>query len=173
MRLLPNEPGLSLLLAAFAASVAPSASSAPIAPHVQIGSLKQLPTPLPSPYDARADANAQVVAAYARAKSAGKRLLVDFGGNWCPDCRILAGVMALPEVKPFIEEHFEVVSVDVGMFNKNMDVVKGMKIPKLAAVPWIVIVEPDSAIVVSSYEITDEHHRTPQSMVDWLAKWTK
>jgi hypothetical protein len=81
--------------------------------------------------------------------------------------------MALPEVKPFIEEHFEVVSVDVGMFNKNMDVVKGLKIPKLTAVPWIVVVEPDTAIVASSYEVTDEHHRTPQSMVDWLAKWAK
>jgi hypothetical protein len=58
--------GISLLLGAFGATLAAPAISAPAAPHVQITALKQLPTPLPSPYDACADANAQVAAAYAR-----------------------------------------------------------------------------------------------------------
>jgi len=144
--------------------------AAPAAPQVQIKSIRQLPTPLPLPYDPKADADAEVVAAYARARANGKRVLVDLGGNWCGPCRILAGVMRLPEVKPFIDEHFEVVSVDIGRFNKNRDVVKALKIPRLVAVPWIVIVDPDVAIVSSSYEISDNRHTTPQSMLDWLAE---
>jgi thiol-disulfide isomerase/thioredoxin len=130
-----------------------------------------LPTPLPKPYDADANADAQISAALARAKATGKRLLVDFGGNWCPDCLILAGVMNLPDVKPFVDQHFEVVTVDIGRFNKNMKIAKALQIPKLYAVPWIVIANPDGSIIASRYEIADAHHASVQSKVDWLARY--
>jgi thiol-disulfide isomerase/thioredoxin len=146
-------------------------AEAATAPNVKIRSVAQLPTPLPKPYDADANADAQVSAALARAKATGKRLLVDFGGNWCPDCLVLAGVMNLPDVKPFVDEHFEVVTVDVGRFNKNLGIVKALHIRKLYAVPWIVIAEPDGSIIASSSDITDEHHTSVQSKVDWLARF--
>ena len=157
---------LAGLVAAGAAAPAPG-------PRVHIADSKQLPTPLPYPYDEAANANAAVDAAFARAKASGKRVLVDLGGNWCPDCRILAGVMALPEVKPFLESHFEIVSIDVGRFDRNLQIPARFRIAKLGGVPWLVIAEPDGNVLASSYEVTDEHHTTPQSMVDWLARWTK
>ena len=55
------------------------------------------------PFDESADANAVVANAFARAKTAHKRVLIDLGGNWCADCRILAGVMELPEMRRFRE----------------------------------------------------------------------
>src|SRR5580704_10275934 len=84
------------------------------APHVTIVSFEQLRTPLPYPYDEHADADAAVAQAKAQALAARKLLLVDLGGNWCPDCRILAGAMALPEVRAFVDAHYVVVTVDVG-----------------------------------------------------------
>jgi thiol-disulfide isomerase/thioredoxin len=146
-------------------------AEAATAPNVKIRSVAQLPKPLPKPYDADANADAQINAAFARAKASGKRPLVDFGGNWCPDCLILAGVMNLPDVKPFVDEHFEVVSVDVGRFNKNLAIAKALHIPKLYAVPWVVIAKPDGSIIASTYEIADEHHSSVQSKVDWLARF--
>jgi thiol:disulfide interchange protein len=161
--------GLSLVLALTAAA---SAANVP-APHVHIAESKALPTPLPYPYDEKADANAAVDAALVRAKASGKRVLIDMGGNWCPDCRILAGVMALPEMKPFLDAHYEMVSVDVGRFDRNLQIPARFHVAKLAGVPWIVIAEPDGSVVVSSDDVTDEHHHTPQAMADWLARWTK
>jgi thiol-disulfide isomerase/thioredoxin len=49
-------------------------------------------------------------------------VLVDLGGNWCGDCRILAATMELPEMKRFIDQHFVVVSIDVGRFDKNLQI---------------------------------------------------
>ncbi|MGI4877301.1 MAG: thioredoxin family protein, partial [Janthinobacterium lividum] len=68
------------------------------APHVPVASVEQLARPLPLPYDEAADGSAQVAAAKARAKASGKLLLIDLGGNWCPDCRVLAAIIDIPEV---------------------------------------------------------------------------
>ena len=142
-------------------------------PRVHIAESKQLPTPLPYPYDEAANADALVDAAFARASANGKRVLIDMGGNWCPDCRILAGVMELPEVKPFLEARFEIVSVAVGRFDKNLQIPARFRVAKLGGVPWLVVAEPNGTVLTSSYEVTDEHHTTPQAMVDWLARWAK
>ena len=60
--------------------------------------------------------------ARARALAHHQLLLIDLGGNWCGDCRVLAGTMALPEVKAFVDAHYEVVTVDVGRFDKNLQI---------------------------------------------------
>ena len=53
-----------------------------------------------------------MAAAIARAKANGKHVLLDFGGNWCPDCRVLGGVLELEEVKPAVAKTFEVAMID-------------------------------------------------------------
>jgi thiol-disulfide isomerase/thioredoxin len=163
---------VALISALCLTALAVAQATAP-APRVHIAETKELATPLPYPYDEAADANAAVDAAFARAKANGKRVLIDFGGNWCPDCRILAGVMALSEVKPFLEAHFEIVSVDVGRFDRNLKIPARFHVAKLAGVPWLVIADANGTVSVSSYEVTDEHHTAPQAMVDWLARWAK
>ncbi|MEJ0042207.1 MAG: thioredoxin family protein [Rhizomicrobium sp.] len=55
-----------------------------------------------NPYDETANADADVAAAFARARKSGKCVFIDLGGNWCGDCVVLANIMQLPEVKPFI-----------------------------------------------------------------------
>jgi len=147
------------------------------APHVSTRTLEKLPTPLPLPYNQGQPAMAAVDAAFAKAKAGDKRVIVDLGGNWCGWCRILAGVMALPEVKPFVEANFEVVSVDVsskkGQTDRNLAVVNRFGMQKVKGFPWLVVAEPDGKVLASSSDVTDERHQTPQAMVDWLAKFAK
>ena len=102
---------VALLLAAV--TTAPAVAAAP-APRLTLQSYARLRTPLPYPYDEKADAARQVDAARARARRSGKRLLLDFGGNWCPDCRILAATIEQTELRRFIDRHFEFVMVDIG-----------------------------------------------------------
>ncbi|MCB1693561.1 MAG: thioredoxin family protein [Pseudomonadales bacterium] len=143
------------------------------APRVAIHSMKELPTPLPYPYDEKADDKARVDAAFARARADGKRVLIDFGGNWCPDCRILAAVMELPSVKPFILAHFEVVTVDIGRYSRNLDIVHRFGIQELRGAPTIVIADPDGTPVniTDSAELADARSMTPQGIADWLARY--
>lgn len=153
-----------------------SAAAAP-APKVGINSFAQLKTPLPYPYNEEANADQEVAKAKARAKAAGKLLLIDLGGNWCADCRILAGVRARPEVKAFVDRHYEVVEVDVGRFNKNLQIPARYGVTqKLPGVPALLIVDPrtDKLLDRDKYAaLADARHMTPQALADWLAQWTR
>ncbi|NIJ28715.1 thiol-disulfide isomerase/thioredoxin [Sphingomonas insulae] len=167
----------SLLLAAALVAVPtlPLAAAPVAAPRVPIATLNQLPQPLPLPYDAAADARSAVAAAKARALKGHRKLLIDMGGNWCLDCRLLAGVMELPAMRGFMARHYEVVTVDIGRFDKNLDVparygIKG----RLAGVPALLIVDPKTDRVVNAGRETalaDARSLTPQGLADWLAQW--
>ena len=129
------------------------------------------------PYIESANADASVRTAFARARKSGKRVLIDLGGNWCGDCIVLANIMQLPELKPFLAAHFEMVSVDVGRFDKNLQIPAQFGITKrLEGVPAILIVEPDGKTLVDAGHVSalaDARHMTPQGLADWLAQWAK
>jgi thiol-disulfide isomerase/thioredoxin len=160
------------LMVLFANAVAPVAAQVP-APHVKLAKVALLPAPLPYPYDEKAEADRAVAKAFARAKASGKRVLVDMGGNWCPDCRILAGVMQLPEMARFLAAHYEIVMVDVGRFDENLQIPARFGIKKLVGVPTVVIAEPDGRTlnVSNSADLASAGEMRPQAIADWLARW--
>lgn len=167
-----RAPIVALLSLALAAPV-----GAATAPRVPIASFEQLAQPLPLPYDGQADARAVVAAVRARAKARHKLLLIDLGGNWCLDCRLLAGTMDLPQLRKFIAANYEVAIVDVGRFDKNLDIpahygIKG----RLEGVPNVLIVDPRSDRLINegrTATLADARSMTPQGLADWLASWTK
>lgn len=166
------------LAAAFLAlAVAAPAMAAP-APRLTLTDYAQLKTPLPYPYDEQADASAQVDRALAKARRSGKLLLIDMGGNWCGDCRILAATMEQTELRGFLARHYEVVTVDVGRMDKNLQIPArwGVK-DRLEGVPAILIVDPrTNRQLVSRAQVAalaDARHMKPQDLADWLAQWTR
>jgi thiol-disulfide isomerase/thioredoxin len=153
-----------------------SGATAAAAPKVSIAALVNLPVVERSPYDTNAHANASVDAAFARARRNGKRVLIDLGGNWCGDCLVLANLMQLPEMKRFLAAHFEIVSVDVGRFDKNLQIPARFGITRrLEGVPSVIIAEPDGTLVNRGHiaALADARHMTPQAIADWLAHWAK
>ena len=168
----------TLLLALAALPLLAAASIAAPAPRMSIVSLTQLPLVERVPYDTDANANADLAAAFARAKKSGKRVMIDFGGNWCGDCIVLANLLQLPEMKRFIAAHFEFVNVDVGRFDRNLQILTrfgAVEQLKTGGVPAIIVAEPDGTFVnknnISALE--DSRHMTPQAIADWLAQWAK
>lgn len=156
---------------------ASSACASPAAPVLSISTLGELNTPLPYPYDSHADADAEVNAALATAKSEHKRAFIDLGGNWCAECRILAGIMELPEMKPFVDKHYVVVEVDVGRFNRNLQIPARWGITdRLSGLPAVLIVDPsDNSLIDRGHiaALADARAMTPQAIGDWLAQWAK
>lgn len=162
----------SIALIALAIATCPAVSFGE-APKASVTSLSKLPRPLPIPYNEQADAASQLDAAFARARASNKRVLVDFGGNWCPDCRILAGVMEIPEIAIFVKEKYEVVNIDVGQFNRNLSLVQRMGVRKLKGVPTVVIATADGQplnVSTSAY-LANAGSMTPQGIANWLAKF--
>jgi hypothetical protein len=161
-----------------ASGLAGAAEAAP-GPRVSIGSFAQLKPPLPYPYDEKASAkavDARVARARAQARREHKLLLVDLGGNWCGDCRVLYGTMQLPEVKRFVADHYVLVTVDVGRFDKNLQVPARYGITKrLEGVPALLVVDPRTNRLLDRGHVAalaDARHMTPQALADWLAQWT-
>jgi len=153
---------------------ATTAFAAVPAPKPSIATLADLPVVVNAPYDEKADADAAVAAAFAKAKASHKRVLLDLGGNWCPDCIVLANFLQLPEIKAFVARHYVMAAVDVGRFNKNLQVpARFGYTTRLKGVPTVLIAEPDGTLVNGSdvFAFTDARHMTPQGLADYLAKW--
>jgi len=166
----------ALPLALFALASAAAIQAAP-APRVPIASFEQLAKPLPLPYDEQANAQAAVAAAKARARANHKLLLIDLGGNWCLDCRLLAGTMDLPALHTFLAAKYEVITVDVGRFDKNLDIPAhyGIK-DRMEGVPSVLIVDPRTDKLLNpghTAALADARSMSPQALADWLASWTK
>lgn len=163
----------ALVLAAML--LAAPALAAP-APKVALQSIADLPVVERNPFDETANADKDVAEAFARARRSGKRVLIDLGGNWCGDCVVLANIMKLPEVKRFIAAHYEVVSVDVGRKNRNLEIPARFSVDLSGGVPTVLIVKPDGRTLVDAGHVAaleDARHMTPQGIADWLAQWAK
>ena len=167
---------LKPLALAAALVAAPAFASVP-APTAGIASFDQLAKPLPLPYNEHgADDDARVAAAAKRARAAGKLLLVDLGGNWCPDCRILAGTMDVPAIKRFVAAHYELVMVDIGRLDKNLQIPKRYGMGKPEGVPALLVVDPRTNKLLNAGRVSalsDARHMTPQALADWLAQWPR
>lgn len=156
-------------------SLALPAAAAP-APKIGIDSFAQLTPPLPYPYDEQAHANADVARAKALARKTGKLLLIELGGNWCGDCRILTATMERPDLKPFLTRHYVTVLVDVGRFDTNLQIPAHYGITeRLEGVPALLVVDPKTDRLLDPGRVSalqDARHMTPQALADWLAQWT-
>jgi thiol:disulfide interchange protein len=160
---------LAVLLTGVIADAAP-------APKLPIASFEQLPKPLPYPYDETANGDAAFKSARAKAKARHVPLLIDLGGNWCLDCRILAGVMHQPAMKRFLDAHYEIVAIDVGRMDKNQQIPRRYGIAKLEGVPAVLIVDSASDTLLNRnriFALADARSMTPQALANWLASWTK
>jgi thioredoxin 1 len=124
-------------------------------------------------YPASADAKAEVAEAVHRAAGGHKRVLVVFGGNWCYDCHVLEEAFHSPEISPTMEKSFEVVHVDIGQMDKNLDVAKQYDVPLDRGVPAIAVLESDGKLLFSQKRGEFEAARSmaPEDILDFLNKW--
>ncbi len=145
-------------------------------PKLAITDLKDLPVVVTAPYDENANADTLVADAFARARKSHKLVMLDLGGNWCPDCVILANVAHLPAMKAFMDKHYEFAAVDVGRFDKNLQIPArfGFK-TRLKGVPTILVATPEGKLVNGDnvFAATDARHMTPQSLAAYLSQWAK
>jgi thiol:disulfide interchange protein len=153
--------------------VTPALAAVP-APRPSIATLQQLPVVLMQPYDEHANADAAVAAAFDRARKSHKRVLIDLGGNWCVDCVVLANFLKLPEMQRFMAAHYEMVSVDVGRFDRNHQIPARFGITgRLKGVPALLIATQDGRLLNGDdvFATADASTMTPQALAAYLAKY--
>ena len=100
-------------------------------------------------------------------------MLVVFGANWCYDCHVLDEAFHSAEISPTIEKSFEVVHVDIGQADKNLDLAKQYDVPLDRGVPAIAVLESDGRLLFSQKRGEFEAARSmaPEDILDFLNKW--
>jgi protein disulfide-isomerase len=124
------------------------------------------------PYDEAEDAKAQVSAALADATQSKLPVLVVFGANWCPDCKVLDLAFKSGPSAPLIDKHFKVVKVDVGRFDKNVDVAQAYGVPLNKGIPAVVVLSPQGQVLYATKagELSDARRMGDQGIYDFFAK---
>lgn len=103
-----------------------------------------------APYDESADAPAAVAQAQRAAVAAHKPLLIVFGANWCTDCRALDTEFKRADTAKLVTQKFVIVKVDVGHFDKNLELSKRFGDPIKKGIPAVVIVNADGRDVYAT-----------------------
>src|SRR5262249_28841986 len=112
-----------------------------------------------------------------QAAGAKKRVLIEFGGNWCGDCKVLAIHFHAPENAALLEKSFVLVYVNVGDkgITDNFDVAERYGVPLQKGVPALVVLEPDGRVVYSQKngEFESMKKVDPKSVNEFLRKWSR
>ena len=128
---------------------------------------------MPSLYDEQADAKQEIALALVQAQSENKYVLLDFGADWCPDCHALAKFFEEDPVKPFIDENYIIVHINVGYWDANLDISEKYGDPIAQGIPAVVILDANEQIVTSTQngELATARPSTPQEILDFLQTW--
>jgi thioredoxin 1 len=138
---------------------------------VAAASISMLANAAPWPYDEKADAAADLQHALAAAQKDHKQVLLVFGANWCPDCRALDQAMH-GSSQHLLDSKFEVVKIDVGNFDKNLDLAQRYGNPIAKGIPAVVVVGHANRVVYATRngELANARQMSEQGIFDFLSQ---
>lgn len=124
-------------------------------------------------YPADADPRKEINEALQTATRTHKRVLLVFGGNWCYDCHVLDEAFHTPEIAPTLNRNFVVVHVNIGEYDKNLDLAKKYEVPLEKGVPAAAVLEPDGKLIFTqkNKEFEKAQSLAPEDILAFLKKW--
>lgn len=103
-----------------------------------------------SPYNETADAKLDIKDALTQAASANTPVIVVFGANWCGDCKMLDRTMKSGPSAQLLSRDFKIVKVNVGRFDKNVDVAKSYGVPLDKGIPAVAILSNRNEVLYAT-----------------------
>ena len=128
-------------------------------------------------YPEVARAKPDLEAAMKEAAKTQRRVLVEFGGNWCGDCIVLDRYFHDAANAELLRKHYVLVHVNVGDkgITDNFDVAERYGIPLKKGVPALAVLESDGKLVHAQRngEFESMRKMDPASVGDFLRKWAR
>ena len=124
-------------------------------------------------YSATADAKADIAAALTQASRENKRIILDFGGNWCGDCQVLDIYFHQSPNAELLAKSFVVVHVDLGRMDKNVDVADKYGVPLKKGVPALAVIDSRGKVLYSQKtgEFENMRNMSVDSVTTFLNRW--
>lgn len=124
-------------------------------------------------YPDPARANADLAAAHKAAVLAHKRILLDFGGNWCADCQVLDNYLHNDQNRTLLESNYVLVHVNIGKYDENLDIAARYLIPLDRGVPAIAVLSESGKLLYSQKtgEFESMRRMDPSNVTNFLIQW--
>ncbi len=124
-------------------------------------------------YSATADAHADIAQAIKTATTEHKHIILDFGGNWCGDCQVLDIYIHQQPNLSLLDNNYVLVHVDVGHYDKNLDLAAKYDIPLKRGVPALAVLDAHGRILYSQKngEFESMRRMDPASVTEFLNQW--
>lgn len=124
-------------------------------------------------YPEAADAKAEIRAALAKAAREHKRVILDFGGNWCVDCQLLNLYFHDPSNAGLLASNYVVVDINIGEYDRNLDIARKYGIPINRGVPALVVLDSDGKVIYAQRNAEFEKMSKLDSaaVTAFLMKW--
>lgn len=123
----------------------------------------------PDPSSARID----LAHALRQAATTHKRIILDFGGNWCGDCKVLDIYFHDPANLTLLNANFVLVHINVGQFDQNTELAQRYQIPLNKGVPALAVLDSRGKLLYSQRtgEFEAMRRMDPGSVTNFLLQW--
>ncbi len=150
------------------AAVTPATPAARKAAHEPYTKPSSVPKHLYPPAER---AVSDIAAAEKRAKTEGKRVLLDFGADWCGDCEVLDIYFHREPNASLLEKNFIEVKVNIGYEDLNMDLARRYGV-NIVGVPALAVLSPDGKVLYAQKEeFRDMRYMEPAEVAAFLNRW--
>jgi thiol:disulfide interchange protein len=124
-------------------------------------------------YPSSDQAKTDLAAALATAAATHKRVLLDFGGNWCTDCHVLDSYFHDSANQPILDANYVLVHINIGRLNANVDIAEHYQIPLAKGVPALAVLSERGDLLYSQKTGEFEAMRRMQSTAvsEFLTQW--
>ncbi|MDW5264269.1 MULTISPECIES: thioredoxin family protein [Acidobacteriaceae] len=124
-------------------------------------------------YSETANPTADIAAALTKARAEHKRVILDFGGDWCPDCQVLDIYFRQQPNADLLAKHFIVVHVYIGHMDLNLDIPKKYGVPINKGVPALAVIDAHGKLLYSQQTGQFENMRNMSSsdVTAFLNQW--
>jgi len=124
-------------------------------------------------YPEPSQAGVDLTAALKTAAAEHKRVLLDFGGNWCGDCQVLDIYFHNPKNLPLLNANFVLVHINIGHMDENLDIAKRYGVPLDKGVPALAVLSEHGKLLHSQKqgEFEDMRHMESSSVTSFLVQW--
>lgn len=123
----------------------------------------------PDPSEAKAD----IASALKAASRTHKRVIIDFGGNWCGDCQVLDIYFHNQQNGPILESNYVLVHVNIGQMDTNLDLAEKYGVPIARGVPALAVLSDSGRLLYSqkSGEFEAMRRMEASSVTNFLVHW--
>ncbi len=143
---------------------------------VSVAQFKRVPLqapaqPNPQLYKTDANAAQEIRQALAAAGKQHKNVLLDFGGNWCLDCHVLDNAFHQPRIAPLLNGNYVLVHVDVGKYEKNLDLAKKYHVDLEKGVPSLAVLDAKGNVLYATRDFERARVMSEEDVIQFLDKW--